>query len=198
MPGHKLVCSACRNISGVQLPGASAGSSEGGLRQWTYGLRLARHHQTQSCRNRCADELLPYKPPPIAVQLKERLTDGTGNFDAEELMHKLPEQLSLSEKKVQQAVKALAKDRRRTTLVQVPSVPAAARPLSSAALLCRYIARWPHARCRSSLFLGTSLVAVPTLSARGPACSCRCFPVAVQALLPWPLVLDFRPCAVNK
>lgn len=61
------------------------------------------------------------------MQLKERLTDGTGNFDAEELMHKLPEQLSLSEKKVQQAVKALAKDRRRTTLVQVPSVPAHSR-----------------------------------------------------------------------
>jgi hypothetical protein len=53
------------------------------------------------------------------LQITERLTDGTGNFDPEALLKKLPEDLALPEKKVANQMRALAKDRRHTTLVQV-------------------------------------------------------------------------------
>lgn len=53
------------------------------------------------------------------AQIQERLTDGTGDFDPEALLKKLPEDLALPEKKVSNQLRNLAKDRRRTTLVQV-------------------------------------------------------------------------------
>ena len=49
----------------------------------------------------------------------ERLTDGTGNFDPDALLKKLPEDLALPEKRVANQMRTLAKDRRHTTLVQV-------------------------------------------------------------------------------
>ena len=52
-------------------------------------------------------------------QVTERLTDGTGDFDPEALLRKLPEDLALPEKKVAAQMRTLAKDRRHTTLVQV-------------------------------------------------------------------------------
>lgn len=52
-------------------------------------------------------------------QVTERLTDGTGDFDPEALLKKLPEDLALPEKKVAAQMRTLAKDRRHTTLVQV-------------------------------------------------------------------------------
>jgi hypothetical protein len=54
------------------------------------------------------------------LQITERLTDGTGDFDPEALLKKLPEDLALPEKKVANQMRTLAKDRRHTTLVQVP------------------------------------------------------------------------------
>ena len=49
------------------------------------------------------------------------LSDGTGNFDEERLLHQLPTDLQLPEKKVKRAVEDQAKDRKRTFLVQAVS-----------------------------------------------------------------------------
>lgn len=49
----------------------------------------------------------------------DRLTDGTGSFDAERLLERLPSDLALDGKKARRVVEELAKDRKRTTLVQV-------------------------------------------------------------------------------
>ncbi len=54
-------------------------------------------------------------------QIKDVLSSGTGDFDQERLLHQLPKELSLSEKKVHRAVEDQAKDRKRTTLVQAVS-----------------------------------------------------------------------------
>ncbi len=56
-----------------------------------------------------------------ALQIKDVLSSGTGDFDQERLLHQLPKELSLSEKKVHRAVEDQAKDRKRTTLVQAVS-----------------------------------------------------------------------------
>lgn len=55
------------------------------------------------------------------LQVQAILSDGTGNFDEERLLHTLPKDLHLPEKKVQRAVEDQAKDRKRTTLVQAVS-----------------------------------------------------------------------------
>ena len=55
----------------------------------------------------------------LLLQITERLTDGTGDFDPEALLRRLPEDLALPEKKVASQMRTLAKDRRHTTLVQV-------------------------------------------------------------------------------
>ena len=49
------------------------------------------------------------------------LTDGTGNFSAEDLLQDLPEKLGLEEKKVKEIVKEVAGNRARSTLVQAIS-----------------------------------------------------------------------------
>jgi len=49
------------------------------------------------------------------------LSSGTGEFDEERLLHQLPKDLNLPEKKVHRAVEDQAKDRKRTTLVQAVS-----------------------------------------------------------------------------
>lgn len=48
----------------------------------------------------------------------ERLSDGTGNFDAPALLEDLPAALALSPDKARKTVEELSKDRRRTQLVQ--------------------------------------------------------------------------------
>jgi len=57
----------------------------------------------------------------LTLQIKDVLSSGTGDFDQERLLHQLPKELSLSEKKVHRAVEDQAKDRKRTTLVQAVS-----------------------------------------------------------------------------
>ena len=57
----------------------------------------------------------------FSFQIKDVLSSGTGEFDQERLLHQLPKELSLSEKKVHRAVEDQAKDRKRTTLVQAVS-----------------------------------------------------------------------------
>ena len=57
----------------------------------------------------------------MLLQIKDVLSSGTGDFDQERLLHQLPKELSLSEKKVHRAVEDQAKDRKRTTLVQAVS-----------------------------------------------------------------------------
>ena len=49
------------------------------------------------------------------------LSNGTGDFDEERLLHQLPKELNLPEKKVHRAVEEQAKDRKRSTLVQAVS-----------------------------------------------------------------------------
>lgn len=46
------------------------------------------------------------------------LSNGTGDLDEERLLHQLPKELSLPEKKVKRAIEDQAKDRKRTTLIQ--------------------------------------------------------------------------------
>ena len=55
------------------------------------------------------------------VQIQSVLSSGTGEFDEERLLHQLPKELNLPEKKVHRAVEDQAKDRKRTTLVQAVS-----------------------------------------------------------------------------
>ena len=55
------------------------------------------------------------------LQIQAALSSGTGNFDEERLLHQLPKDLSLPEKKVHRAIEEQAKDRKRTTLVQAIS-----------------------------------------------------------------------------
>lgn len=62
------------------------------------------------------------------LQITERLTDGTGDFDPEALLKKLPEDLALPEKKVANQMRTLAKDRRHTTLVQVCHLASCMKP----------------------------------------------------------------------
>ena len=50
-----------------------------------------------------------------------RLTDGTGAFDAEHVVEQLPAALELDVAKARRTVQDLAKDRKRTTLVQAIS-----------------------------------------------------------------------------
>lgn len=70
------------------------------------------------------------------LQITERLTDGMGNFDPEALLKKLPEDLALPEKKVANQMRILAKDRRRTTLVQVPAAVTSLFCRSTISLTC--------------------------------------------------------------
>jgi len=54
-------------------------------------------------------------------EISTRLTDGTGDFDADRLLHKLPADLGLDASKAERVVKELAKERKRLTLVQAVS-----------------------------------------------------------------------------
>lgn len=54
-------------------------------------------------------------------KLEAVLTDGSGAFDASEVLEELPEKLGLEEKKVKELVKDVAGKRKRTTLVQAIS-----------------------------------------------------------------------------
>lgn len=53
------------------------------------------------------------------MQVQEQLGNGKGDFDAQKMLKDIPAQLKISQKKVDATMKVLAKDRRRTTLVQV-------------------------------------------------------------------------------
>jgi len=54
-------------------------------------------------------------------KIEQILTDGTGNFNTDEILKELPEKLGLQEKKVQTIVSEVAGTRKRTTLVQAIS-----------------------------------------------------------------------------
>lgn len=54
-------------------------------------------------------------------EIAARLSDGTGNFDAEKLLHQLPADLGMEADKAAKVAKELATERRRTTLVQAVS-----------------------------------------------------------------------------
>jgi hypothetical protein len=49
----------------------------------------------------------------------ERLSDGTGDFSSERMLQQLPAELGLDAGKAAKTVVELAKERKRTTLVQV-------------------------------------------------------------------------------
>ncbi|KAL4522238.1 hypothetical protein Ndes2437B_g07974 [Nannochloris sp. 'desiccata'] len=55
------------------------------------------------------------------AEISARLTDGTGDFDAEKLLNTLPADLGLESSKATAVVKELAGERKRTTLVQAVS-----------------------------------------------------------------------------
>ena len=52
------------------------------------------------------------------LQLQEALTNGTGEFDRQRWVEELPKQLGIKERRVKQTLDTLAKERKRTTLVQ--------------------------------------------------------------------------------
>jgi hypothetical protein len=85
-------------------------------------LTCSRRHSLQGHRTQVQHRALHHACIDTAScvpQVTERLTDGTGDFDPEALLRKLPEDLALPEKKVAAQMRTLAKDRRHTTLVQV-------------------------------------------------------------------------------
>jgi hypothetical protein len=57
----------------------------------------------------------------LTKEVAEALSAGTGEFDAQRLLHDLPAALGLPEKRVRAAVEGQARDRRRTVLVQAVS-----------------------------------------------------------------------------
>lgn len=63
----------------------------------------------------------PFFFPPAAhsPQVVTRLSDGTGNFDAERMLQQLPADLGIDAGKAAATVEELAKARKQTTLVQV-------------------------------------------------------------------------------
>ena len=56
-------------------------------------------------------------------QVAEQLSSGTGEFDELDLLEVLPGKLQLTKAKVTSTIEGLAKDRKRTTLVQVLAPP---------------------------------------------------------------------------
>ena len=52
------------------------------------------------------------------MQLQAKLSEGTGDFDQERMLQKLPKQLGLSEWQVKTAVEGLAASRKQNVLVQ--------------------------------------------------------------------------------
>lgn len=74
-----------------------------------------------SCSRPAANRPLtsPLGGPPAHWQVLDRLSDGSGNFDAERLLQRLPSELELDAKKAGKVVEELAGSRKRDTLVQV-------------------------------------------------------------------------------
>ena len=54
--------------------------------------------------------------------MADQLSSGTGDFDADEILEHLPKKLKLQDSKARTTVQNQAKDRKRTTLVQVCTV----------------------------------------------------------------------------
>lgn len=54
--------------------------------------------------------------------MADQLSSGTGEFDEEEILEHLPKKLKLHDAKARTTVQNQAKDRKRTTLVQVCAV----------------------------------------------------------------------------
>lgn len=50
--------------------------------------------------------------------MADALTSGTGDFDHHRFIEELPKKLGIKERKVKSAIEGLAKDRKRSTLVQ--------------------------------------------------------------------------------
>lgn len=50
--------------------------------------------------------------------MQQNLSAGTGEFDEQRMLKKLPEQLGLNERQVKQAIEGLAASRKQTVLVQ--------------------------------------------------------------------------------
>ncbi len=59
------------------------------------------------------------KEPVGRAQVADQLSSGTGDFDADEVLEHLPKKLKLQDSKARTTVQNQAKDRKRTTLVQV-------------------------------------------------------------------------------
>ena len=52
------------------------------------------------------------------MQMADALNNGTGEFDRQRFLEDLPKRLGIKERRVRAALEGLAKDRKRTTLVQ--------------------------------------------------------------------------------
>ena len=52
------------------------------------------------------------------MQMADALSSGTGNFDRARFLEELPKKLGIKERKVNSVLEGLAKDRKRSTLVQ--------------------------------------------------------------------------------
>ena len=54
----------------------------------------------------------------LHLQMADELTNGSGDFDRERFVVELPKKLGIKERRVKQSLETLAKERKRTTLVQ--------------------------------------------------------------------------------
>ena len=85
------------------------------------------------------------------MQVSDRLSDGTGEFDKERMLQKLPKQLGLSEWQVKTAIEGLAASRKQNVLVQGIAhlrnrkLPEVVHDLNNL-LACNQV-RPPHPRC---------------------------------------------------
>ena len=71
------------------------------------------------------------------LQVADQLSSGTGDFDEQEILEHLPKKLKLQDNKARTTVQNQAKDRKRTTLVQVCA------PAWTGSLALSAAAQWP-------------------------------------------------------
>ena len=112
--------------------------------------------------------------------MADQLSSGTGDFDADELLEHLPKKLKLQDSKAQTTVQNQAKDRKRTTLVQVGTFGTGLKA-SSATTSCA---------------CADASVCVGTCTDTGPhGCRLRGDPHLATTALPW---LDPAVCDVHR
>ncbi len=125
------------------------------------------------------------------MQVQERLSDGTGDFDEERMLQKLPKQLGLNDSQVKQAIEGLASTRKQNVLVQgiahlrSRKLPEVIKDLNNL-LACNkvrphsFLASLHHGQSHHSQFVNDKHLDFDAT----PRCGCRLHGVATDTLFP--------------